>query len=197
MLLTLSLRRLDSRQPRWHLAFVLLAAALPCTAAGIAAAVSPTYGPGSGVLTGIVARCPPAKLRASGLDPDPSPVVTMSVWNQDGQIIASQSLPLRMSGARYHMRLAAGTYSIDASTALEGVQAGVRLYIPADKTIEEDFKDYSSSMCAGWLLIVWRIWLLCVFGVWFLLCRRFGCGVAGWRGCGSRRRGGPRVWRCD
>jgi hypothetical protein len=51
-LLTLSLRRPAGRQPRWHLAFVLLAAAMPCIAAGSGATYA--YGPGSGILTGIV-----------------------------------------------------------------------------------------------------------------------------------------------
>ncbi len=45
--LILSLRRPASRQPRWHLAFVLLAVALPCVAAG-RGATYPAYGPGSG-----------------------------------------------------------------------------------------------------------------------------------------------------
>jgi hypothetical protein len=41
--LTLSLRRPASRQPRWHLSFVLLAVALPCIAAG-RGATYPAYG---------------------------------------------------------------------------------------------------------------------------------------------------------
>jgi hypothetical protein len=145
MLLTLSLRRPASRQPRWHLAFVLLAAAMPCIAAG----GGPTYayGPGSGILTGIVARCLPTEEKASGEAPDPSRVVTVSVQNQAGQTVASQRLPFRTSGARYRMRLLAGTYSINAVSAW-GDSAGDTLYIPADKTAEEDFND-SSLMCVG------------------------------------------------
>jgi hypothetical protein len=38
------------RQPRWHLALVLLAAALPCIAAGCGAAY-PAYGPDYGIMT--------------------------------------------------------------------------------------------------------------------------------------------------
>jgi hypothetical protein len=141
VLLTLSLRRPASRQPRWHLAFVLLAAAVPCIAI---AAGGPT---GSGVLTGIVSRCPPAMEKESGGAPDPSRVVTVSVQNQAGRIVASQRLPLRTSGARYRMRLPAGTYSINA-VAASGGSAGDTVYVPKGRTNEEDFND-SSLMCLG------------------------------------------------
>jgi hypothetical protein len=142
VLLTLSLRRPASRQPRWHLAFILLAAAMPC----IAASCGPTYayGPGSGILTGIVAPCSPAEEKAAG-GLDTSRVVTVSVQNQAGQTVASQRLPFRTSGARYRMRLLAGTYFINAVSA-QGASAGDTLYIPADKTIEADWDD-PSDMC--------------------------------------------------
>ena len=75
VLLTLSLRRPASRQPRWHLALSVLAAvALLCIALGRSAAYQ-AYGPGSGILTGIVAACSPAAQEAAG-DPNPSQVVT-------------------------------------------------------------------------------------------------------------------------
>jgi hypothetical protein len=143
-LLTLSLRRPAGRQPRWHLAFVLLAAAMPCIAAGS----GPTYayGPSSGILTGIVARCPLAEVKASGEAPDPSRVVTVSVQNQAGQTVASQRLPLRTSGARYRMRLLAGTYSINVATAWG--ESGDTLYVPANNTADDDFDD-ASLMCVG------------------------------------------------
>ena len=72
--------------------------------------------------------------------------MTVSLQNQAGQTVASQRLPFRTSGARYRMRLPAGTYSINA--VLAGGSAGDTLYIPADKTIEEEFND-SSLMCVG------------------------------------------------
>jgi hypothetical protein len=134
VLLTLSLRRPASRQPRWHLAFVLLAVAVPGIA--IAAGGGPT---GSGILTGIVSRCPRA--------PDHSPVVTVSVQNQEGRTVATQRLPFRTSGARYRMRLPVGTYTINAVAAW-GDSAGDTVYVPAGKTNEEDFDD-SSLMCVG------------------------------------------------
>jgi hypothetical protein len=139
VLLTLSLRRPASRQPRWHLAFVLLAVALPCIAAGLGAAY-PAYGPDYGIMTGIVVKCSPAEDKASGSAPDPSRVVTISVQNQAGQTVASQRLPLRTSGARYRMRLPRGTYSIN-----DGL-GGDTVYVPADMTNEEDFDD-AGLMC--------------------------------------------------
>jgi hypothetical protein len=145
VLLTLSLRSPVGRQPRWHLAFVLLAAAMPCIAAASGPAYA--YGPGSGILTGIVARCPSAEEKASGEAPDPSRVVTVSVQNQVGQTVASRRLPFRATGARYRLRLLAGTYSINVVSAW-GDSAGDTLYVPADKTAEEDFDD-SSLMCVG------------------------------------------------
>lgn len=140
-LLTVSLRRPAGRQPRWHLAFVLLAAAMPC----IAAASGPryAYGPGYGSAAGIVARCPAAEAKAGGWGPDPSRVVIVSAQNQAGKIVASQRLPLRASGARYRMRLLAGTYSINVSTKMGD---GYEHYddwefIPADEADELDFND--------------------------------------------------------
>jgi hypothetical protein len=53
VLLTQSLRRPATRPPRWRVAFVLLAAALPCIAVG-RGATYPDYGPSSGNLTEIV-----------------------------------------------------------------------------------------------------------------------------------------------
>jgi hypothetical protein len=138
-LLTLSLRRPAGRQPRWHLAFVLLAAAMP----GIAAASGPryAYGPGSGTATGIVTRCSAAEARAGGWGPDPSPVVIVSAQNQAGEIVASQRLPLRTSGARYRMTLLAGTYSINVSTGSgDGYEYSDDWeFVPADEADELDF----------------------------------------------------------
>jgi hypothetical protein len=146
VLLTRSLRRPASRQPRWHLALVLLAAALPCIAAGCGAAY-PVYGPDYGIMTGIVGKCSLAEDKASGWPPDPSRVVTVSVQNQAGQTVASQRLPLRTSGARYRMRLLRGTYFINAFSS-EGANTGNTVYVPADMTDEEDFDD-ASLMCVG------------------------------------------------
>ena len=140
-LLTLSLRRPDGRQPRWHLAFVLLAAAMP----GIAAASGPryAYGPGYGTAAGIVARCPAAVAKAGGWAPDPSPVVIVSAQDQAGQIVASQRLPLRTLGARYRIRLPAGTYSIDISTeSSDGYETYDNWeYVPTGTADELDFND--------------------------------------------------------
>ena len=147
VLLTLSLRRPASRQPRWHLAFVLLAAAMPCIAAG-RGATYPAYGPDSGIMTGIVAKCSLAQDKAAGVDPDPSPVVTVSVQNQAGQTVASQRLPFTTSGARYRMRLLRGTYSLNAVPGSGDSSAGDSVYVPADKTNEEDFNG-ASLMCVG------------------------------------------------
>lgn len=147
VLLTLSLRRPASRQPRWHLAFVLLAVALPCIAAG-RGATYPAYGPGFGIMTGIVAKCSLAEDKAAGGDPDPSRVVTVSVQNQAGQTVASQRLPFRTSGARYRMRLPRGTYSLNAVPGSDDSSAGDTVYVPADMTNEEDFDD-ASLACVG------------------------------------------------
>jgi hypothetical protein len=146
VLLTRSLRRPPSRQPRRHLALVLLATALPCIAAGCGATY-PAYGPDYGIMTGIVGKCSLAEDKASGWAPDPSRVVTVSVQNQAGQTVASQRLPLRTSGARYRMRLLRGTYFINAVSP-EGDSAGDTVYVPADMTNEEDFDD-ASLMCVG------------------------------------------------
>jgi hypothetical protein len=144
-LLTRSLRRPASRQPRWHLALVLLAAALPCVAAGHGATYQ-AYGPGYGIMTGIVGKCSPAGQKAAG-GLDPSRAVTVSVQNQAGQTVASQRLPLRTSGTRYRMRLLRGTYFINAVSP-GGDSAGDTVYVPAGMTNEEDFND-ASLMCVG------------------------------------------------
>ncbi len=44
------------------------------------------------------------------------------------------------------MRLPRGTYSINAVSAL-GASAGDTVYVPADKTNEEDFNDPGISSC--------------------------------------------------
>ena len=134
VLLIRSLRRSAGRQPRWQLAPVLLAAAVPWIA--VAVAGGPT---GSGILTGIVSQCP----RSS----DHSPVVTVTVQNGGGQTVASQRLPFTTSGARYRMRLATGTYSIEAAAG--GSSDGDTVYVPANQTNEEDFDDSSIATCVG------------------------------------------------
>src|SRR5450756_684304 len=69
-----------SRRPRWHPAFLLIAAAaVPCLVA--ACAGSHKTGPGSGTLTGIVTRCTSAEFKAGGWAADHSRVVTVSVQN--------------------------------------------------------------------------------------------------------------------
>jgi hypothetical protein len=149
VLLTRSLRRPASRQPRWHLALVLLAAALPCIAAG-RGTTYPAYGPDYGIMTGIVGKCSLAEQKAAG-GLDPSRVVIVSVQNQAGQAVASQRLPLRTSGARYRMRLLRGTYFLSVfinAVSPEGVSVGDTVYVPADMTNEEDFDD-ASLMCVG------------------------------------------------
>lgn len=143
LLLTLSLHRPAGRQ-RWYLGFVLLAAAVSCIAAG----GGPRYGPGFGILTGIVARCPPAMEAASGAAPDPSRFVTVTVQNDDWQTVASQRLPFRTSGARFRVRLLAGTYSFNAVSA-SGDSSGDTLYIPAGKTIEEVATGPGIDGCVG------------------------------------------------
>lgn len=130
-LLAVSLHRPVGRQ-RWYLGFVLAAAAVSCIAAG----TGPRYGPGYGVLTGIVARCSPAVEKASGGGPDTSRVVTVTAQNDGGQTVASERLPFRTSGASFRLRLLAGTYFFNA-VSQEGGSSGDTLYIPAGKTIEE------------------------------------------------------------
>ena len=140
-LLTRSLRRPAGRQPRWHLAFVLLAAAMPC----IAAASGPryAYGPGYGTATGIVTRCSAAEMRAGGWGPETSRFAIVSAQDQAGKIVATQRLPLRASGARYRMRLLAGTYSINVSPQSgDGPNFGDDWeYVPADAADEQDFNE--------------------------------------------------------
>jgi hypothetical protein len=141
-LLTLSLRRPGDRQPRWHLAFALLAAAMAC----IAAATGPryAYGPGSGTATGIVTQCTAAEEKATGgvLDPHPSPFVIVFAQNQVGKIVATQRLPLTTSGTRYWIRLPTGTYSIDVSTDPGDLTSSDDWeYVPAAGADELDFND--------------------------------------------------------
>jgi hypothetical protein len=145
VLLTRSLRRPGTRQPRWQVAFVLLAMAMPCLAVG-RGATYPAYGPSSGILTGIITPCSAAEEKAAG-GLDPSRVVTVTVQNQAGQTVASQHLAFRMSGARYRMRLPRGTYSISLVVSALGVGAGDTVYVPADKTNEEDFNDPAIASC--------------------------------------------------
>jgi hypothetical protein len=73
-------------------------------------------------------------------------LLTVTVQNQAGQIVASQRLPFRTSGARYRMRLPRGTYSINVVSA-QGGSAGDTVYVPADETNEEDFNDPGISSC--------------------------------------------------
>jgi hypothetical protein len=147
VLLTRRLRHPAGHQPRWHLALVLLAVALTCMAAG-RGATYPAYGPGYGIMTGIVGKCSLAEDRANGVTPDPSQVVTVSMQNQAGQTVASQRLPLRTSGARYRMRVPRGTYSINVVSGSDGSSTGDTVYVPADMTNDEDF-DGATFMCAG------------------------------------------------
>jgi hypothetical protein len=107
-------------------------------------AAYPAYGPISGIITGIVGKCSLAEDKASGGAPDSSGEVTVSVQNQAGQTVASQRLPLRTAGARYRLKLPAGTYSLNATAA--GGSAGDTVYVPAGRTNEEDFDD-ASLMC--------------------------------------------------
>lgn len=72
-------------------------------------------------------------------------VFVLLAQDQAGKIVASQSLPLRTSGARYRMRLPAGTYSINVSTASSGLSDDWE-YVPADGADELDFND--SGGCA-------------------------------------------------
>jgi hypothetical protein len=140
VLLALSLRRCG-RRPRWHLALVLSAAgagALLAAVPLITASWGSPYGPGYGTVTGIVAPCSPAEQKAEG-DLDTSRVVTVSMQNQAGQTVASQRLPFRTSGSRYRLRLLAGSYTITVATAL-GSDSD-EWYLPADKTIADDFDD--------------------------------------------------------
>ena len=99
--------------------------------------------PGSGTATGIVTRCTAAQARAGGWGPNPSRVAIVSAQNQAGKIVASQRLPLRTSGARYRMRLLAGTYSISVSTQSgDGPEYFDNWeYVPADAADELDFDD--------------------------------------------------------
>ena len=132
------------RQSRRYLAFALLMAPVPCLAAGCGPA---RYGPGFGTITGIVAQCTPAEIKATGAAPDPSRFMTVSAKNQSGQTVASQRLPIRTSGARYSMRLLAGTYFINAVSATGENSAGDTLDVPAGKTTEEDIDDGAVGSC--------------------------------------------------
>jgi hypothetical protein len=86
-------------------------------------------------MTGIVKKCTLADDKASGQAPSPSRVVTVYMGYEAGQTVASQRLPLRMSGARYRMRLLRGAYSISVASP-QGDAALV--YVPADMTSEVD-----------------------------------------------------------
>jgi len=128
---------------RWRLASVLLAVAVLCLVAGCGPA---RYGPGSGTLTGIIARCTPAEEKASGGAPDPSRVVIVSAQNNAGKIVASQRLPFRTSGARYRIRLLAGTYFINAVSTF-GDSSGFTVTVTADEETEYDVNDGSEGSC--------------------------------------------------
>jgi hypothetical protein len=145
-LLTLSLRRPAGRPLRWQWGLVLLAAALPV----IAAVSGPryAYGPGYGTAVGIVTRCPSAEAKADGSGPGLARVTIVSAENQAGKVVASQRLPVSASGARYRMRLPAGTYSINLSTDQSDGYTNYDdwLYIPAGQADEMDFND--SGGCA-------------------------------------------------
>lgn len=138
-LLTLSLRR----PARWHLAFVLVAVAVPCLAA---TCTGPGYGPGSGTLTGIVTKCTTAELKAVEEYPDAARFATVSVQNQAGRTVASQRLPLRTSGARYRMRLLAGFYSVNVITE-SGLASEDGATIMADSEAKLDFNQLDTPMC--------------------------------------------------
>jgi hypothetical protein len=133
-----------SRQPRRHLAFVLLAAAGPCLVT--ACATGATYGPGFGTLTGTVASCTSAEVEASGAAPDTARVVTVSAQNQAGQTVATRRLPLKTGGVRYRMRLPAGTYSLDASAGW-GYSDGNTVAVTVDETGTVDFT--GAGGCVG------------------------------------------------
>jgi hypothetical protein len=123
------------RQSRRRLAVVLLGMAVPCLVTGC----RQTYGPGDGSLTGIITRCTSADIAVGVTGQDNSKVVTVSVQNKGGQTVGSQRLPLRTSGARYRMRLLAGSYVIGISTESRGYVTGDTVTVPANETTEEDF----------------------------------------------------------
>jgi hypothetical protein len=134
------LKRADVRissQPRRCLAFVLAAVSASLTAA----CAGGIYGPGSGTLIGIVTQCTPADYKAENVPPDPARLATVSAQNQAGQTIASQRLPLTTSGARYRMRLLAGTYSINVVSGSGDSSAGSKATVTADQETEVDFND--------------------------------------------------------
>jgi hypothetical protein len=140
-----------SRRSLWYLALVIPAVAVPCllAVAVVPLTFAPEYGPGSGILTGIVAKCTLAEAKAAGETPDPSHKITVSVLTMDGETpVASQDLPLTTAGARYRMRLPAGTYWVyvqpwsDSNSAIE-----VPEYVPAGQSTEEDFSSDSDYGC--------------------------------------------------
>jgi hypothetical protein len=140
-----------SRRSLWYLALVIPAVAVPCLLAVvlIPAAFAPEYGPDSGILTGIVAKCTLAQAKAAGETPDPSREVTVSVLTMDGETtVASQDLPLTTAGVRYRMSLPTGTYWVyvqpwsDSNSAVE-----VPEYVPAGQSTEEDFSSDSDYGC--------------------------------------------------
>ena len=65
-------------------------------------------------------------------------------------IVASQRLPLRLSGVRYRMRLPTGTYSINVSPQSgDGPNYGDEVeYVPAGEADELDFNEPALS-CVG------------------------------------------------
>ena len=131
-----------SRRSLWYLALVIPAVAVPCLLAVvlIPAAFAPEYGPGSGILTGIVAKCTLAEYKAAGESPDPSRFVTVVVQTMGGQTVVSKNLPLTTAGARYRVRLPAGSYWINVNPGSgDGVE--VPEYVPAGQSAEEDFSD--------------------------------------------------------
>ncbi len=141
-----------SRRSLWYLALVIPAVAVPCllAVAVVPLTFAPEYGPGSGILTGIVAKCTLAKAKAAGETPDPSREVTVSVLPMDGgeKPVVSQDLPLTTAGVRYRMSLPTGGYWLyiepwsDSNSAVE-----VPEYVPAGQSTEEDFSSDSDYGC--------------------------------------------------
>lgn len=146
------MRRIDivsirlSRRSLWYLALIIPAVAVTCLLAVvlIPAAFAPEYGPGSGILTGIIAKCTLAQDKAADEPPDPSRFVAVAVQTMGGQTVLSRSLPLTTSGTRYRVRLPAGTYWISVNPdSIEGVE--VPEYVPAGQSAEEDFSNSDSG----------------------------------------------------
>ena len=136
-----------SRRSLWYLALVIPAVAVTCLLAVvlIPAAFAPEYGPGSGILTGIVAKCTLAQDKAAGESPDPSRFVTVAVQTMGGQTVTSENLSLTTSGTRYRMRLPAGSYYIFVSPGSPSAEVGVPEYVPAGRSAEDDFSNSDSG----------------------------------------------------